>query len=736
MKYDIFISYSREDYIDDNKTIIPGNIVSKITDFLQANGFSYWFDVNGVYSGDSFTEIISEAIQDSEIFLFISTRASNSSKWTKHELAVAKHLGKKTIPFRVDDSKYNNSTLMYLAPLDYIDYRKNPNKAFDSLLAAINHHYDEKREKEELEKRKKEIEQEEIERAEALKQAERTRLARLADIDEEIKNLQIQINEYESKRSINLAKIDMLNEQISLQRIEINSLDATINEVNVSIKKLEKEKVSLSTSTTKKPNINEHAKDCIGNNNQKSSTIKSIFKFFNPISAFRYIKSLNFRYWFHLLLILLILIFLGCIPFNYHFRRDILLYLYPLFSIITICGLVQLLKGKKDGLVTLLLNSITFYLIWYCESCFSIFAYMGLTIYLFFVSILYLIHKSDDKTPLSWKKMTASKFSNPKRFLINTTIISVILSFAIPCAYAKSCGIESYDIDDFDDIFIFSLRGICGSSLAKWVGDEFTPDPKLNDTNKPNVYKALWWYELAQKNGSEVTERIAYCKQYIEGIEKGYIISDKYGRCGFNETASCFIKISIDSWEDVDSRLTSRGNKLPYRGTKVRNDLSYYISLINSDFSQGRLEIEGADSDSININVRKLYNIHGDSLKIRFIQRESIISERIIPVKKVLPEIELNSSDESLEARKEYEIIANNSIVGAEWRLLFEGNTKYIGVKEKSSRNIVFIIYRRPKETGLLNVEYIVNGKVVTSALYPIQGLYNSEDSEDPTVLL
>ena len=73
MKYDIFISYSREDYIDDNKTIIPGNIVSKITDFLQANGFSYWFDVNGVYSGDSFTEIISEAIQDSEIFLFIST---------------------------------------------------------------------------------------------------------------------------------------------------------------------------------------------------------------------------------------------------------------------------------------------------------------------------------------------------------------------------------------------------------------------------------------------------------------------------------------------------------------------------------------------------------------------------------------------------------------------------------------------------------------------------------------
>lgn len=124
MKYDVFISYSRKDYVDSNQNLIPGNIVSKIKEFLQANNFTYWFDEEGIYSGDSFTEIIAGAIQDSEIFLFISTEASNASKWTTHELAVAKHLGKKTIPFRVDNSKYGKSILLYLAPLDYIDYEK------------------------------------------------------------------------------------------------------------------------------------------------------------------------------------------------------------------------------------------------------------------------------------------------------------------------------------------------------------------------------------------------------------------------------------------------------------------------------------------------------------------------------------------------------------------------------------------------------------------------------------
>ena len=48
MQYDVFISYSRKDYVDDKKNIIPNNVVSKIKDTLSKEGISYWFDEDGM----------------------------------------------------------------------------------------------------------------------------------------------------------------------------------------------------------------------------------------------------------------------------------------------------------------------------------------------------------------------------------------------------------------------------------------------------------------------------------------------------------------------------------------------------------------------------------------------------------------------------------------------------------------------------------------------------------------
>lgn len=148
MKYDVFISYSRKDYVDENNNVIPGNIISRIKEYLTKNGYTYWFDEDGIYSGDAFVGVITEAIQNSEIFLFISTKNSNKSEWTNHEIATAKFLKKKTIPFKVDDTIYHKSILMYLAPLDFIDYKKNPNQAFSALLTSIKNHYNSKNEEE------------------------------------------------------------------------------------------------------------------------------------------------------------------------------------------------------------------------------------------------------------------------------------------------------------------------------------------------------------------------------------------------------------------------------------------------------------------------------------------------------------------------------------------------------------------------------------------------------------
>ena len=58
MKYDVFISYSRRDYVDENRQVIPGNVISKIKELFQANQITYWIDEEGISSGDAFATVI------------------------------------------------------------------------------------------------------------------------------------------------------------------------------------------------------------------------------------------------------------------------------------------------------------------------------------------------------------------------------------------------------------------------------------------------------------------------------------------------------------------------------------------------------------------------------------------------------------------------------------------------------------------------------------------------------
>ena len=118
---DVFISYSRRDYVDCNSVIIPNNILSKIKDTLTQNGLTYWFDEEGIYSGQEFTSVITKAIREAKVLLFVSSRNSNASEWTSNEIAIAKRLNKPIIPFCLDDSPYNDSVMMMIASLDYID---------------------------------------------------------------------------------------------------------------------------------------------------------------------------------------------------------------------------------------------------------------------------------------------------------------------------------------------------------------------------------------------------------------------------------------------------------------------------------------------------------------------------------------------------------------------------------------------------------------------------------------
>lgn len=142
MHYDVFISYSRRDYQDENGNVIPGNIISKIKDVLSKNGITYWIDEDGIDSGDEFARLIIRSIKDSNVVLFVSTENSNRSEWTRKEIASAISYKKKIIPLKYDDTPFNDSLLLYLADLDFISYGKNGDKALNRLVTSIKKYLD------------------------------------------------------------------------------------------------------------------------------------------------------------------------------------------------------------------------------------------------------------------------------------------------------------------------------------------------------------------------------------------------------------------------------------------------------------------------------------------------------------------------------------------------------------------------------------------------------------------
>ncbi|KAA4185626.1 TIR domain-containing protein [Bacteroides ovatus] len=137
-KYDVFISYSRRDYVDESYNVIPGNAIAEIQNVFDENGITYWFDKDGIYSGQEFIEIITGAIAESKILIFISSKHSNESMWTAGEIFEALDGEEAIIPVKIDNSQYNKKFKLLIRPLDYIDYQENPQNALKDLLRAIN----------------------------------------------------------------------------------------------------------------------------------------------------------------------------------------------------------------------------------------------------------------------------------------------------------------------------------------------------------------------------------------------------------------------------------------------------------------------------------------------------------------------------------------------------------------------------------------------------------------------
>ena len=113
MKYDLFISYSRKDFdevsslLETIKTAIPN--------------LSYWFDIDGIESGDEFEDKIISAIDNSSYVLFALSENSIQSQWTKDEVMYAKNTDKKVIPVLLKGAQMKGWFLFKFGRIDCID---------------------------------------------------------------------------------------------------------------------------------------------------------------------------------------------------------------------------------------------------------------------------------------------------------------------------------------------------------------------------------------------------------------------------------------------------------------------------------------------------------------------------------------------------------------------------------------------------------------------------------------
>lgn len=136
--HQVFISYAKADYKDEYDNVLADSIVTEVKQTLTDAKIDFWIDEEGLSSGVEFASMIAHAIVNCDALIFISTAASNRSKWTARELALANEHGKPIIPLKCDDAPYSLKFAMYLATVQYIDCRHDRKKALRMLVRDIN----------------------------------------------------------------------------------------------------------------------------------------------------------------------------------------------------------------------------------------------------------------------------------------------------------------------------------------------------------------------------------------------------------------------------------------------------------------------------------------------------------------------------------------------------------------------------------------------------------------------
>lgn len=282
-KYDVFISYSRKDYVDANKNVISGNEVSKIKDALKAAGITYWFDEEGVYSGNEFAEIIVRSIKASRVFVFLSTQNANQSEWTASEISTANMLKKKIIPVRIDDSVYHDSVILYISRLSHIDYHDNPEKGRKELIRSIKSYLNEEKRAEEQKIEEEKLRLRSLELQRQVQEEEKCRQAKIAKIETDIAALETQLSK--CKRTI----LDKEHE-LRLAQEDYDVCDAKIKKLKDKIDELKNKGTELVSKIAK-----DDSNEPIRHNADIHKLISTLLEEKDPAENVRFYSNRKFK---------------------------------------------------------------------------------------------------------------------------------------------------------------------------------------------------------------------------------------------------------------------------------------------------------------------------------------------------------------------------------------------------------------------------------------------------------
>lgn len=119
MKYDIFISYSRDDK----------SLVHPFAEYINRSiSRNCWIDLKGIESGAEFEDVIMRAIDECQVVLFMLSDNSLRSRWTKREVLYAESEGKRIIPILIDGDKLRGWFKFHFSNVDYIDIKSEEQK--------------------------------------------------------------------------------------------------------------------------------------------------------------------------------------------------------------------------------------------------------------------------------------------------------------------------------------------------------------------------------------------------------------------------------------------------------------------------------------------------------------------------------------------------------------------------------------------------------------------------------